>query len=163
MFEKLKKINGPHLNPMIERFIRSIKSECLNRMLIFGEQHLEYLVKEYMEHYHQERQHQGLDNGIIETPPPRHRRNCLPGATWRVFEVLWEGRMRCKMTKFTLLRRPLLVLGRGLEEMGNKIGSVSPLESLAPAKVPAKLALSVYVWSTACVISLLFSVINHFL
>ena len=60
---------SPHLNPMIERFIRSIKSECLNRMLIFGERHLEYLVSEFIEHYHTERPHQGLDNEIIEPPP----------------------------------------------------------------------------------------------
>ncbi|MEN8128153.1 MAG: integrase core domain-containing protein, partial [Planctomycetota bacterium] len=45
---------APHLNCMIERFIRSIKSECLNRMLIFGERHLEYVVTEYMEHYNHE-------------------------------------------------------------------------------------------------------------
>ena len=61
---------SPHQNPMIERFVRSIKSECLNRMLIFGERHLEYLVTEYVEHYHTERPHQGLDNEIIEPPPP---------------------------------------------------------------------------------------------
>jgi len=38
-------------------------------MLIFGEHHLEYLVKKFMEHYHKERTHQGLDNEIIEPPP----------------------------------------------------------------------------------------------
>lgn len=43
---------APHLNPIAERFVRSIKSECLNRMLIFGERHLEYLVHEYIEHYY---------------------------------------------------------------------------------------------------------------
>ena len=60
---------APHLNCIVERFVRSIKSECLNRMLIFGERHLEYLVYEYIEHYHTERPHQGLDNEIIEPPP----------------------------------------------------------------------------------------------
>jgi Integrase core domain len=42
---------APHLNGIMERFVRSIKSECLDRMLIFGERHLEYVIKEYMEHY----------------------------------------------------------------------------------------------------------------
>jgi len=60
---------APHLNCMVERFIRSIKSECLHRMLIFGERHLEYVIREYMAHYHTERPHQGLDNEIIEPPP----------------------------------------------------------------------------------------------
>ncbi len=52
------------------------------------------------------------------------------------------------LSEMTVLERPLLVLGRGLEKRGNKIGSVSPLEYLAPAKMPAKLAPSVYYWST---------------
>ncbi len=60
---------SPHLNCLIERFVRTIKSECLNRMLIFGERHLEYLTNEFVQHYHKERAHQGLDNEIIEPPP----------------------------------------------------------------------------------------------
>lgn len=60
---------APHLNCVVERFVRSIKSECLNRMLIFGERHLEYVIQEYMEHYHTERAHQGIGNEIIEPPP----------------------------------------------------------------------------------------------
>ena len=60
---------SPHLTPIIERFIRSIKSECLDRMLIFGERHLRYVVNEFVEHYHKERAHQGLNNEIIEPPP----------------------------------------------------------------------------------------------
>ena len=36
---------------------------------IFGERHLEYVIKEYMEHYHTERAHQGIGNEIIEPPP----------------------------------------------------------------------------------------------
>jgi putative transposase len=60
---------SPNLTPFVERVIRSIKSECVNRMLIFGERHLEYLVDQYIQHYHNERAHQGLDNEIIEPPP----------------------------------------------------------------------------------------------
>ncbi|MHC4881921.1 MAG: integrase core domain-containing protein [Planctomycetota bacterium] len=57
---------APHLNPICERFIRSIKSECLNRTLIFGgERHLEYLVYQFVKHYYTERPHQGLDNTVI--------------------------------------------------------------------------------------------------
>ena len=60
---------APNLTPYVERFIRSIKSECLGRMLIFGERHLEYVINEYMLHYHHERPHQGLENDIIEPLP----------------------------------------------------------------------------------------------
>jgi hypothetical protein len=57
---------SPNLTPIVERFIRSIKSECLSRMLIFGESHLRYCIEQYCLHYHHERPHQGLDNNIIE-------------------------------------------------------------------------------------------------
>jgi len=60
---------SPHLNCMIERFVRTIKSECLDRMLIFGERHLDYVVNEFVQHYLHERPHQGLDNEMIEPPP----------------------------------------------------------------------------------------------
>ena len=60
---------SPHLNCIVERFVRSIKGEALDRMLIFGERHLEYVIQEYMAHYHMERPHQGLGNEIIEPPP----------------------------------------------------------------------------------------------
>ncbi|RKY08504.1 MAG: hypothetical protein DRP56_04025 [Planctomycetota bacterium] len=60
---------SPNLNPFVERFIRSIKYECLRRMLIFGARHLDHLIQEYIAHYHGERAHQGLDNELIEPPP----------------------------------------------------------------------------------------------
>lgn len=59
----------PNMNPFVERFVRSIKHECLNKMLIFGERHLRYCVNEYIEHYHTERPHQGIGNNIIEPQP----------------------------------------------------------------------------------------------
>ena len=63
---------APNFSPFIERFIRSIKYECLNRMLIFGQAHLRHCINEYVAHYHSERAHQSLDNTIID-PPPKGR------------------------------------------------------------------------------------------
>ena len=60
---------APNFSPFVERFIRSIKSECLDKMLIFGEAHLRYCISQYILHYHGERAHQGLDNQIIDPPP----------------------------------------------------------------------------------------------
>jgi putative transposase len=60
---------APNLMPYVERFIRSIKSECIDRMLIFGERHLEYIIHEYLQHYHLERPHQGIGNDMIEPRP----------------------------------------------------------------------------------------------
>ncbi len=57
---------SPDLNAYAERFVRSIKSECLAQIIPLGERHLRTAVKEYTEHYHVERNHQGLDNELIE-------------------------------------------------------------------------------------------------
>ena len=60
---------APNFSPFVERFIRSIKSECLDRMIIFGERHLQYCIENWIEHYHRERAHQGIDNNIIDPLP----------------------------------------------------------------------------------------------
>ncbi len=57
---------SPNLNAYAERFVGSIKAECLDHMIIFGERHLRHVVWEYAEHYQHERPHQGLDNRLIE-------------------------------------------------------------------------------------------------
>jgi putative transposase len=57
---------SPNLNAYMERWFRSLKSECLDRMIFFGRKSLENAVREYVEHYHAERTHQGLDNELIE-------------------------------------------------------------------------------------------------
>ena len=58
---------SPNLNPYAERVIRSIKEECLNNLIIFGESNLRRILKNYIEHYHLERCHQGIENKIIES------------------------------------------------------------------------------------------------
>ena len=57
---------APNANAYAERRVRSIKEECLNRMILFGEGHLRRVVDEYIAHYHAERNHQGLGNRLIE-------------------------------------------------------------------------------------------------
>jgi len=56
---------SPNLNAYAERFVRSIKDECLDRMIFVGQASLRRAVSEYMHHYHTERNHQGLDNRLI--------------------------------------------------------------------------------------------------
>ena len=46
--------------------MRSLKDECLNRLIFFGERSVRNAVDEFLKHYHHERNHQGLDNGIID-------------------------------------------------------------------------------------------------
>jgi putative transposase len=55
-----------NLNSYAERFILSIRSECLNKIILFSESQLRRVVKSYVEHYHLERPHQGLENELIE-------------------------------------------------------------------------------------------------
>jgi putative transposase len=57
---------SPNLNAYAERFVRSIKSECLRRVVPLGENHLRELVQGYVAHYHVERNHQGIGNALID-------------------------------------------------------------------------------------------------
>ena len=62
--------NSPNLNAYAERFVRSIKQECLRHIIPLGERHLRTTVHEFVEHYHSERNHQGLGNVIPFPSPP---------------------------------------------------------------------------------------------
>lgn len=78
-FRKLLKDSGtevirlppllPNLNAFAERFVRSIKEECLARMIFVGQASLRRGIAEYMAHYHAERNHQGLNNTLIRADP----------------------------------------------------------------------------------------------
>ncbi len=56
---------SPNLNAFAERFVRSIKEECLNRMIFLGKTSLKHAIQQYMAHYHAERNHQGLQNRLL--------------------------------------------------------------------------------------------------
>jgi transposase InsO family protein len=56
------------LNAYAERFVRSIKDECLDRMIFVGQASLRRVVREYVEHYRTERNHQGLENRLLVPP-----------------------------------------------------------------------------------------------
>ena len=59
-------VRAPNCNAFAERFVRSIKDECLGRMILFGERSLRRVLKEYIAHYHTERNHQGLGNRLLD-------------------------------------------------------------------------------------------------
>ena len=59
---------APNCNAYAERFVRSVKEECLNRVVPLGERHLRQTLQEFATHYHRERNHQGLANELIEPP-----------------------------------------------------------------------------------------------
>jgi putative transposase len=57
---------APNANAYAERFVRSIKEECLSRVIPLGEHHLRRTIAQFVAHYHRERNHQGLENELIE-------------------------------------------------------------------------------------------------
>ena len=59
--------SSPNLNAYAERFVLSIRSECLDRIVPLGEAHLRRSVNEFVQHYRFERNHQGLANELIES------------------------------------------------------------------------------------------------
>ena len=70
---------SPNLNSHAERWVRSIKEECLSRLILFGENSLRRVVSNYLEHYHQERNHQGKDNLLLFASPALPQ--CIRGET----------------------------------------------------------------------------------
>ncbi len=61
---------SPNLNAFAERFVKSIKIECLEQFVLFGENSLRHVTLEYLAHYHSERNHQGIEN-VIPFPDRR--------------------------------------------------------------------------------------------
>ena len=57
---------SPNLNA--ERWVRSVKEECLSRLILFGEASLRHALTQYVEHYHHERNHQGKENVLLFPP-----------------------------------------------------------------------------------------------
>ena len=57
---------APNCNAFAERFVRSIKDECLDRVILFGEASLRRALREYVTHYHTEQNHQGVGNRLLK-------------------------------------------------------------------------------------------------
>jgi transposase InsO family protein len=72
---------SPNLNAVAERFVRSIKESCLDRLILFGEAGLSKAVQSFIVHYHTERNHQGKGNQLL-----------FP----RVAEFPEQGSVRCQ-------------------------------------------------------------------
>ena len=60
---------SPNLNSHAERWVRSIKEECLSKLILFGENSLRRVVSDFLEHFHQERNHQRMGNVLLFPVP----------------------------------------------------------------------------------------------
>ena len=58
-------VQAPNANAYAERFVHSIREECLDRLILFGEWRLRHVLRQFVLHYHRERNHQGLGNDLI--------------------------------------------------------------------------------------------------
>lgn len=62
-------VRAPNQNAVAERFVQTVKGECLDWFCVFGEAHLRYILGEFLAHYHRARPHQGLGNVPPDAPP----------------------------------------------------------------------------------------------
>ena len=81
--------HSPNLNAYAERWVRSVKEECLSKIILFGERSLRRALSEYVEHYHAERNHQGKSNVLL---------------FGRVTETRRDGPVQCRKRLGGLLR-----------------------------------------------------------
>ena len=63
-------VRSPRANAFAERWVRTVRTECLDWILIVGRRHLERVLREYVGHYNQQRPHRGID---LSVPVPRNR------------------------------------------------------------------------------------------
>jgi transposase InsO family protein len=70
---RLTPLQAPNANAYAERFVRSIKEECLDRIIPIGEHHVRRAISEFVDHYHRERNHQGLEIQLIESVSTRRK------------------------------------------------------------------------------------------
>jgi len=59
-------IRAPNMNAFAERWVQTVKRECLSKLLLFGAGHLRRTLNEFAAHYHEQRPHQGIGNNLIE-------------------------------------------------------------------------------------------------
>ena len=80
-------VRAPRANAYAERFVRTIRNECLDWLIIVGRRHLQHTLRVYVTHYNAERPHRGLElkppdpNGRVPATPAEaiHRRDLLGG------------------------------------------------------------------------------------
>ena len=60
---------SPNLNAFAERWVRSVKEECLSHLILFGEASLRKALTQFQQHYHEERNHQGKNNVLLFPAP----------------------------------------------------------------------------------------------
>lgn len=77
-------VRAPNANAFAERFVRTVRQECLDRTLVFGQRHLERILRDFVRHYNTERPHRAL---FLETPEPQPGIKLTAGKVERVTKL----------------------------------------------------------------------------
>ena len=98
---------SPNLNAYAERWVRSVKEECLSKVILFGERSLRRALSEYVEHFHAERNHQGKGNVLLFPRGTNIRRDGSVQCRERLGGLLryyhQEAACRCSLPTFSLI------------------------------------------------------------
>jgi transposase InsO family protein len=90
-------VRAPRANAFAERFVGTVRRECLDRMLIFGRRHLERVLAEYVAHYNEHRPHRALGQlaplAVVSTPPTSDPDPALLRRRDAVFGLIHEYRL----------------------------------------------------------------------
>jgi len=84
---------APNTQAFVERFIGSIRRECLNHFVFFSAKHLDGVARSWLEHYHAERPHQGRENELLVRPPVTKKSAATDAATFSLREVRCRKRL----------------------------------------------------------------------
>jgi Integrase core domain len=109
---------SPNLNAHAERWVRSVKDECLSKIIPFGERSVRRAMKDYMAHYRSERNHQGKNNVLLfqqvadtRRDSPVRCRDRLAGLCGTIIEKRRENRNLAIALCFTDVGRARLPTG----------------------------------------------------
>ena len=113
------------MNAYAERFVKSLKEECLDRLIFFGEASLRQAIKEFVEHYHIERNHQGLGNRLIAPARRRSRPSAVVHRRARLGGVARGGRVHTRPPRLRSFVNVVSAVSRSLR-------GITPRGSAAP-------------------------------
>ena len=82
-------VRSPRANAYAERWVRTVRTECLDWVLILGRRHLERVLRQYVSHYNQQRPHRGIDLGV--PMPARSARRLRPRRSMSVVTTCWAA------------------------------------------------------------------------
>lgn len=84
---------APNTQALVERFIGSIRRECLNHFFFFGAQHLDTVARSWLAHYHAERPHQGRENELLVRTPAAEKSAGIDTTTFSLRDVRCRKRL----------------------------------------------------------------------